>query len=839
VTVGQDQPGNGQDSPNTDDGVVESDKDADLTNATFYKGQEIYLDLGESFADAQLTLLPFEGGERQTGETEFIFADGDGEILIDTGDLTDRPNGRYELRTANDRRVDFDGDGQIDSTDGRFQLFEQDLNLEFDDSSINTDGEDTETDFEAESNRGQYLHDLTAELDGDDVDADDLQDLFGGAGTIVDSDAGDYDETEVLQVPGTNDDAFAANFDEDVTDLEVDGSANFTITSVVNDTDVSDTAEIVVQETGDGEAFFEPQIVADERGDTPYINATLTNTDEVTFRVGSNELNYLANVTVEDDDDDGFVSIKWNTHLAARPDTTVDEVFTDGDDETDILSAERGSSPLDSDFDERLDAASYTVEAEVSGDSSNVGSVRLQDADSVSRVLRSWRARADLTVDADDTEDSVLGNVNRSNTIAEGDYVVLQGVTGGIFGYVNSPEDLTENENGIEMTIEQTDRDALANEENEEIDFAELDGVKLNKSPSSNTFFLIMETDEGNFEVTDREQDNNVEGTEYEAELEIVADDPSGGPENPYVDENRTVSTVFTVVQREVEIDTPATSDDLRLQQAAGQVVRGTAPVADGSEVTIEVRSEGDSPYFESQTVEVSNGTFSAEFDLSSLPPGTNVTVEVDETETGQRFSDEVDGVITQPSTVTFNDQTASQIVTVEQAYLPNGGFVVIHDSSLLDGAVIESVVGTSGYLSAGTSEDVRITLDEPLEAGSNPTLIAMTHQDTDDDQRYDFTNTEGAVDGPYVLDGDAVTDDASITVEEDAPETVVVTETVTEEVERTVTVTVQETVTVERTVTVEVTPEGGSGGDGPGFGIAVAILALLSAAALAARRRD
>ena len=100
-------------------------------------------------------------------------------------------------------------------------------------------------------------------------------------------------------------------------------------------------------------------------------------------------------------------------------------------------------------------------------------------------------------------------------------------------------------------------------------------------------------------------------------------------------------------------------------------------------------------------------------------------------------------------SQVSFEPQTTSDTnVTVQSATLHDGGFVTIHDASLLEGAVFDSVRGTSEYLRPGTHEDVTVALDEFEESS---TLIAMPHLDTNGNQQYDFVASEGANDGPYV----------------------------------------------------------------------------------------
>ncbi|PSQ34404.1 PGF-CTERM sorting domain-containing protein [Halobacteriales archaeon SW_10_66_29] len=102
-------------------------------------------------------------------------------------------------------------------------------------------------------------------------------------------------------------------------------------------------------------------------------------------------------------------------------------------------------------------------------------------------------------------------------------------------------------------------------------------------------------------------------------------------------------------------------------------------------------------------------------------------------------------------------------LVTVDELFVPEGGFVTMHDSSLTDGEVFGSIRGTSEYLAPGLHRDVQVRLDEPLEEGD--TLLAMAHQDTNDNEAYDFPDTEGDEDGPYTADGDIVMDGGDVTV--------------------------------------------------------------------------
>ncbi|WP_440765025.1 DUF7282 domain-containing protein [Natronorubrum sp. DTA7] len=116
---------------------------------------------------------------------------------------------------------------------------------------------------------------------------------------------------------------------------------------------------------------------------------------------------------------------------------------------------------------------------------------------------------------------------------------------------------------------------------------------------------------------------------------------------------------------------------------------------------------------------------------------------------------------------VTFEAQTSGgSTVVVDEVTVPDGGFVTVHDSSLDDGDVLGSVVGSSAYLEAGTHEDVVVDLEKPLE--DDDTLFAMPHMDTDNDRIYSFVSSNGGTDGPYTVDGDIVMEDAEVTVSAD-----------------------------------------------------------------------
>ena len=133
----------------------------------------------------------------------------------------------------------------------------------------------------------------------------------------------------------------------------------------------------------------------------------------------------------------------------------------------------------------------------------------------------------------------------------------------------------------------------------------------------------------------------------------------------------------------------------------------------------------------------------------------------------GNAVTDDADVQVDGAAAVLFSDQTSDgTAVTVDFARMDDGGFVTIHDSTLLDGDALGSVVGVSEYLPSGSNEDIEVAFDEELT--ESDTLIAMPHRDTNGNEEYDFVETEADADGPYAVDGDAVTDTAEVQIGED-----------------------------------------------------------------------
>lgn len=108
---------------------------------------------------------------------------------------------------------------------------------------------------------------------------------------------------------------------------------------------------------------------------------------------------------------------------------------------------------------------------------------------------------------------------------------------------------------------------------------------------------------------------------------------------------------------------------------------------------------------------------------------------------------------------------TVNDTLVVDGTSFPEGGgFIVLHDQEQLQnvGPVV-STVGVSEYQEPGINNGVKVALDEAIT--DTTTLVAMPHQDTNNNEDYDFVSSGQTEDGPYTLNSSAVIDPAVINV--------------------------------------------------------------------------
>jgi len=171
----------------------------------------------------------------------------------------------------------------------------------------------------------------------------------------------------------------------------------------------------------------------------------------------------------------------------------------------------------------------------------------------------------------------------------------------------------------------------------------------------------------------------------------------------------------------------------------------------------------------------------------------------------------------------------------------------------MMEGESVEkSVVGVSDKLDAQRSEDIEVNLADDIN--ESQTLVAVVYRDSDGNGEFEFGESGEVIDEPYKDDeGSAVADDAFVTVPGDEDTAGASTETTTATAgaqdtsvftDEPTTTTGQPTETGTATA-VQTSSEVMSGNaaeqstetNAPGFGIGVAVVAMLGSALLARRR--
>jgi len=105
------------------------------------------------------------------------------------------------------------------------------------------------------------------------------------------------------------------------------------------------------------------------------------------------------------------------------------------------------------------------------------------------------------------------------------------------------------------------------------------------------------------------------------------------------------------------------------------------------------------------------------------------------------------------PAEVVFDAQESDgTTIVVASVTLPAPGFVAVHSN--VDGGP-GPVIGNSDLLPVGTSENVTITLETPLEA--TDLVFPMVHIDMNGNGEYEFMPPDNIVDIPATTADDAV----------------------------------------------------------------------------------
>jgi PGF-CTERM protein/surface glycoprotein (TIGR04207 family) len=783
--------------------------------------------------------------------------------IIDVGPEAGAPAGQQTADCFSS-----DGDDTTVGEDDYVEIVPQTLDTEFEEDSVRV-GENAT--LEVDSNRNGY--DLY--VASDDFSQSELAAIVNDSSTAnINEDRAPSDDS--IRVNNINSSA------EIDFDFAGEDTGNYSFEFTPTDTTPMDNASIEVQEELEGNAEFDSDSgaftvkrgdIQSPQGDSDStISVDTQGIDFVVVVIGDEERNNYEVAVTAEPDADGNVDIRMNTFIAGRLNESNESRAYEAENGTIVDVDRRSDDPITGVLDEgqydlvaqdtdgnEYDAGVVNVEP---SSYNNLTQMRHPDA-----TLGSLDEKTDLVNNSDLSETDLVTLADRDRS-EQRDVLVHKVDISGIYGALDAiAENDLDNANGNQVLADAQSEEGLGFADEPVLD-VELNqtNFRQNREPKRAQYqnpndddqfrFVIDEDNETLYIVTDvREleltratgddtEDAMVDpGDDFEFEFETGPgfENAYEGGIDTYVPEGETDVQLDTE-DRELEFDEQG-ADQVRVNNAANQTISGETNVAPGTEITIAVDSTsrtrrandtqtGDlAPVFQRGSATVGeNGTFADDsFDFSDNEVGREFVVTAPNV--GVEDAAEKPGIVVQgtPASVTLSDITVGpdqdelSTITVDTAYLPQGGFVTIHDGTLQDGAVLDSVRGTSAYLEADTNlTDVEVPLDDPYT--EDGTAIAMPHQDTDNDEEYDFVTSEGQEDAPYTAgdENNIVTASASVTFEDPTP-------TPTDEPDPTATPT-DEPETATPTDTSE---------DQPGFGAALALIALLGAALLAARRND
>lgn len=544
--------------------------------------------------------------------------------------------------------------------------------------------------------------------------------------------------------------------------------------------------------TGPGAALanatFAEGVFTERRGDVASIPIVLSGTDEATVGVEATEGTFRATLTVVDRNGDGRVTLRFNTYLAARNATRAFEATgTDGV-SIQTVRADDMNAPND------LELSVVTRSGSNEPDDMATLLVSERHAES----LDAWVAPRSLAGEL--TNPTAIERYRRNGTITNGpvlqnDLLVFRLRASGLGGALAAQAGSNATERFVSMlespgpnlTIEQ--KSPSPSFPAKELQLNDTRAITFVPDGRNDTYYLVVDVARVRVDPeASGWSDPPADWMQVREGEELRAAFAFDGKPSPWNADERpgvVASRKFALVQRQAAIETPGEFGPWYLRPEAGQEIAGHTNVWPGTRLNIVIRARNGTFHREYPVVVTEDRQFHTSANLSTVPEGTELRVDV-RYENRSLLSDLAHAVVDYFTTVSHS------------------GFVVLHEGSV-DGPILDN----SDYLSPGTYPWATVSLDD--RPPGNYTFVAVVHRDADGDRSFDAES-----DPPYATNEIHQSDVRTVRIPDwGTPTTTTITPTGTAITDRT---------TDDRT----------SGQ--PGFGPVVALLALLATVAFARR---
>lgn len=782
----------------------------------YWQGQTLsYSDANVSANETVVMRKVTDDGTEFVGEYK---ANSSGVLVFET----DNFQGEYEMEDENGTAL------------ASFEVASQSLDVSVDNETVynKDDVSQNSATFELDSNRASY----NVVVDAEGLTIEELEEVFNGTNYTV---ANDTDGNEYFYITvDSNSDEIEGNF-------SAQSTGDYTLDFTVEDTGVTASQDVTVADPGDKNAQFDDTVYTEVVGDVVEITVDLDNTDSAEVTFGGNASNYESTVSISDADDDS-VTLLFDTTEAGDTDDSESPWSLHEDSDATLTDDLANESNLS----DALDAYNYDLSVSVDGFEKDVATVNLEERNT--EGVNIWTLPDSSEAELDDIQQ----NATQTDAVAAGDYVIVQVEASGV--YANLDNDTTgadlENgsafaeEYGIEMAL--VDEDPGKNQGPKEFDISSGDVIV---DEENDTFFLVLDTANLNNEDGDMPTAyfNMTENNSY------ISDEEEA--------EEQSASTQFEFVDREFEYNNLNDDEVVEVTAEEEAFVGGETTAAPGTEVSITLRSEAgaETPFLLSDTTMVQeDGTVGASFDMSGFEAGTNFTVSV-----SKLAPDRQDATLESAGPSEYN--VSVTVVDADGEPVENASVDVGGASAQTDADGVATVAVLEGSQSVMVDADGYFANEDTVNVSENNTEFEYTleAQPVEYEVSMMVVDQDGEpVEGATVMvDGSSYTSDAdgmvSVVLEEgdyeasasaDGYEGASQSVTVDSDAEVTLELTAEQTETPTPTEDDNTTPtddgnDSSDGGDGddngtetpgqPGFGIAVALIALAGAALLAVRR--
>ncbi|WP_435128149.1 BGTF surface domain-containing protein [Halobaculum sp. D14] len=622
-------------------------------NGLVYKGQELKWDYiaqdNDNTGSGKYYL--YKGGETPTQLRPLVKNQTAGYVTVSTANLAD------------DTQYFISNDG-ASSPDVNFTVTTQDLTAEFAEDTVGNAAPGT-VDLEVTSNQRPGAYDMYVTSAG--LEDDELFSVFArnnasqpGTYTVKDVDVdddGDVADDDGILI-GTDKVATTKTFTANFTDIDA-GTYNFTFD--VTDTTAEDNASITVENVGEGTSGFVSNTVTANQGDVAKFNVSVSGaSDYASVSIGDyTSIGYEANFTVYDENNDGRVTVYFNTYAAGNPNATDQETVylaSDSDDSITNISQHPSNGlteVLATGNYELATAAGQQVYSTLDESPDDVGTLVLNQRSTTSAQI--WTAPGSLSdLDTKDDGSSVTASditthvennvVTQDNQIANGDYVIVQVSASGLGGMseVFGAHFYNSSDVGGQLTVNQSG--STGNFAPKVIDIAN-SSISVVADRDTDNYYFVIDTGSADFDRTTGEASvSPSDGETYKATYTVSDDFLLKSTDS---DDHQAVNGTYEAAERSLSIS----SDPVQVNAAMNQTISGDTSLAPGTEVTVRAQSDqGVQPaFFKSKTVKVKpDGTWSADFDFTT-PDGINAGDTFGVTATannGQSVKDTADGEV-------------------------------------------------------------------------------------------------------------------------------------------------------------------------------------------------